>query len=85
MKFLIDFKTKNIFSQLQMVRDQELVDIESKIARLYGQHRLDPPKLGFVVLNKKTNTRIFTTGGRNGAENPLPGTVADDVITLPER
>lgn len=43
------------------------------------------PKIGFIIVNKKTNTRIFAAGGRNGTDNPQPGTVVDDVITLPER
>lgn len=34
----------------------------------------------FVVVCKRINTRIF-----KGFENPAPGTIVDDVITLPER
>lgn len=69
--------------QLQYVHDQEINSIKTKIRPIYGGEQA--PKLGFVIVNKKTNTRIFSIGGRNGTDNPAPGTVADDVITLPER
>lgn len=36
------------------------------------------PKLVFIVVQKKINTRIFTTQGYN---NPPPGTVVDTCIT----
>lgn len=71
--------------QLQYVRDQEINDIQKKISPMYAEQDLQGPKLGFVIVNKKTNTRIFSVGGRSKADNPAPGTVADDVITLPER
>lgn len=42
------------------------------------------PKFTFIVVTKRINTRIFSLD--NGRPvNPGPGTVADDVITLPER
>ncbi|XP_037033212.1 protein aubergine-like isoform X2 [Bradysia coprophila] len=37
-------------------------------------------KFHFVVVSKRINTRFF-----RGAVNPNPGTVVDDVVTLPER
>jgi Piwi domain len=43
------------------------------------------PKIGFVIVNKRTNARFVTTGGKNGFDNPQPGTIVDDTITMPER
>lgn len=37
-------------------------------------------RFAFIIVNKKLNTRIF-----KGDRNPIPGTIVDDVITLPER
>lgn len=67
------------------MKNTELADINDKIGRIYERMTDAPPRIGFVILNKKTNTRIFTAGGRNGFDNPPPGTVAADVITFPER
>ncbi|XP_069157940.1 piwi-like protein Siwi [Procambarus clarkii] len=44
------------------------------------------PRFSFVVVTKRINTRLFAQGSTNGSPiNPPPGTVCDDVITLPER
>lgn len=47
------------------------------------------PKIGFVIVNKRTNARFVTVTARGGSgvqyDNPQPGTIVDDVITLPER
>lgn len=40
----------------------------------------EPLQMAFIVVSKRINTRIFAENG-----NPRPGTVVDDVITLPER
>lgn len=37
-------------------------------------------RLAFIVVSKRINTRFF-----KGTDNPPPGTVVDDVVTLPER
>lgn len=42
-------------------------------------------KFAFIVVNKKINTRLFTKDQNRCLRNPPPGTVVDDVITLPER
>ena len=36
--------------------------------------------MGFVVVQKRISTRIFTHGG-NGYDNPSPGTIVDHTIT----
>ncbi|XP_063601294.1 piwi-like protein Siwi [Penaeus indicus] len=44
------------------------------------------PRFSFIVVSKRINTRLFAQGSRSGNPiNPPPGTVCDDVITLPER
>jgi aubergine len=68
--------------QINQVVNQELDDIKSKVKKMYGDQN---PRIGFVILNKQTNTRFVTKNPRSGNDNPLPGTIVDDVITLPER
>ncbi|CAH0551300.1 unnamed protein product [Brassicogethes aeneus] len=64
--------------QLPFVHEQEVKNIEQKLKQeLYGDTEF---KMAFVVVSKRINTRIF-----HKADNPPPGTVVDDVITLPER
>lgn len=44
------------------------------------------PKLLFVVVNKRVNTRFFMENKATGRlENPPSGTVVDTKVTLPER
>lgn len=38
------------------------------------------PKFTFIIVSKRINTRIFVAD-----QNPKPGTVVDNTITLPER
>lgn len=63
--------------QLSYVYNHEVERIETTLKKFYGDK---PLKLAFIVVTKRINTRIFA-GGRN----PVPGTVVDDVITLPQR
>ncbi|CAO1313617.1 unnamed protein product [Diamesa serratosioi] len=68
--------------QIDHVKDHELNNILSKLKKVYddvGQG--EQLKFAFIVINKKINTRIFSSNN----ENPLPGTIVDDVITLPSR
>ena len=43
------------------------------------------PMLTLVIVTKKGNTRLFKNSNPRRYENPSPGTVVDDVVTLPER
>lgn len=64
--------------QLPFVIEHEVENIKKKLTQeIYKNNDL---KMAFVVVSKRINTRIFTSNG-----NPPPGTVVDDVITLPER
>lgn len=58
------------------VKTHEVKAIKEKLGEIYG----DNLKLGFIVVTKRINTRIFA-----GDRNPPSGTIVDDVITLPER
>ena len=53
---------------------------------IYSGRDVPTPKFTFIVCNKKINTRIMSCPGYGkDADNPKPGTIVDDVITLPER
>ena len=70
--------------QLPQLIDTELDQVRTALKTHYGENGLDEPKLNYVVVNKKINTPIFTADPKE-ARNPPPGTVVDDVVTLPER
>lgn len=62
---------------LDYVHNHEVVAIKKALSELYPDNSL---RLGVIVVTKRINTRIFATG-----RNPVPGTVVDDIITLPQR
>uniref|UniRef100_A0A1B6F8K3 Piwi domain-containing protein n=2 Tax=Cuerna arida TaxID=1464854 RepID=A0A1B6F8K3_9HEMI len=62
--------------QIPYVFSHEVQQVSRAVQEIYG----GPVKLGVVLVTKKINTRLFHNG-----QNPRPGTVVDDVITLPER
>lgn len=67
--------------QVEHVHQVELNDIKTLLNDLKRKHNAkDALKLTFVIVNKRINTRIFFNG-----DNPKPGTIADNTITLPER
>jgi len=43
------------------------------------------PKITFIIVSKRINTRFFTGTKPGQYGNPNSGTVVDDVVTLPER
>lgn len=63
--------------QLPYVYDHEVKDIKNTLTAYYKDK---PLKMAFIVVTKRINTRLFA-----GSQNPPPGTVVDDVITLPQR
>lgn len=64
--------------QLPFVLEHEIANIKKKLKEeIYKNTDI---KLAFIVVTKNTRTRIFSLN-----ENPPPGTVVDDVITLPQR
>lgn len=68
--------------QIQYVLKQEVEPLMSKLREIYGNNQ--EPKMAYIIVNKRTNTRIFKPDGSSFV-NPKPGTVVDRVITLPER
>ncbi|KAJ2950021.1 hypothetical protein O0L34_g11358 [Tuta absoluta] len=67
--------------QIPYVHSHEVEEIKKQLETLYQG---EPVKLAFIIVSKRINTRIFVDRGRSG-DNPRPGTIIDDVITLPER
>jgi aubergine-like protein len=51
--------------------------LQSQLKKIYGGK---PHRMAFIIVTKHINTRLFLNGN-----NPPPGTVVDEVITLPER
>ncbi|XP_013136803.1 PREDICTED: protein aubergine-like, partial [Papilio polytes] len=66
--------------QIPYVHTHEVCEIKKKLNEIYGGAEV---KMAFIIVSKRINTRIFLNNGRG--ENPRPGTVIDDVVTLPER
>ena len=68
--------------QIDHVKEHELNNILSKLKKVYSDvGELEQLKFAFIIVSKRINTRIFSSNN----ENPLPGTIVDDVITLPSR
>lgn len=66
---------------LKQLYDHEVKDVVDKLEQEYKRAQTDkPPMFAYVVVTKQINTRFFNRG-----RNPPPGTVVDDVVTLPER
>lgn len=66
---------------LKQVYEHEVKDIVEKLEQEYKRAKMEkPPMFAYVVVTKSINTRVFERG-----RNPPPGTVVDDVVTLPER
>lgn len=70
--------------QIEQIHQIELNDIKDVLKKLREKYNSkDALKLTFIIVNKRINTRIFLRGNR--FDNPKPGTVVDNTITLPER
>eukprot|EP00099_Drosophila_melanogaster_P011508 NP_001285825.1 P-element induced wimpy testis, isoform B [Drosophila melanogaster] len=65
---------------LKQLFEFEVKDIIEKLKTEYARVQLSPPQLAYIVVTRSMNTRFFLNG-----QNPPPGTIVDDVITLPER
>ncbi|KAJ6638517.1 Protein aubergine, partial [Pseudolycoriella hygida] len=63
--------------QTNYVFQHEIQQVRNALDKVYeGQ----PYKFIFIVVSKRINTRFF-----KGDANPSPGTVVDDIVTMPER
>lgn len=65
--------------QINQVIEHELDQIQKAIADL-NMYEANKIPLSFVIVTKRISTRIMTD-----SDNPMPGSVVDDVITSPER
>lgn len=55
--------------QIEYVNNYEVKDIESKVHRFYNYDPQNPenePKIGFIIINKRINTRFFSQNMRDG-------------------
>ncbi|GBP46102.1 Piwi-like protein Siwi [Eumeta japonica] len=68
--------------QIPYVVQHEVVEIKKKLSEIYNGNNY---KMCFIIVSKRINTRVFVERGGRGVDNPRPGTVIDDVVTLPER
>lgn len=67
--------------QLHQVVNTEVKHLKDKLDGIYKSAGIEQGcRLAFIVVSKRINTRYFVK-----RQNPVPGTVVDDVITLPER
>jgi aubergine len=69
--------------EIPYVYDVEVKKLRKLFEQMYeatGQ----VPKFAFVIVSKRVNARFFEKSG-NRYQNPPPGTVIDDIVTLPER
>lgn len=66
--------------QTNYVLEHEVKSMLDKLNEIYDNSGSGQLKFHFVIVSKRINTRFF-----KGAVNPSPGTVVDDVVTLPER
>lgn len=65
---------------LNQLIQHEVKELVSKLQNIYKEQTDKPLMFAYIVVSKQINTRLFNRG-----RNPPPGTVVDDVITLPER
>lgn len=67
--------------QLHQVVSTEVQFLKNQLDQIYKSNgRNEGCRMAFIVVTKRINTRYFVN-----MRNPEPGTVVDDIITLPER
>lgn len=67
--------------QLHYVYEHEVKSIVEKVTQVYKTAGANQDvMLTYIIVNKRVNTRFFER-----RQNPKPGTVVDDIVTLPER
>lgn len=70
---------------IEYVHSKEVRSLEAKLKEIYTKvGGGKEPKLSFIIVSKRINTRIFLEKGPR-VDNPVSGTVVDNTITLPER
>ncbi|ALC39293.1 piwi [Drosophila busckii] len=66
---------------LRQLFEYEVKDLVEKLTIEYEKMAGTKPLMAYIVVTKACNTRFFTMN----QQNPPPGTVVDNVVTLPER
>lgn len=67
--------------QIQYIVENEVKLVAEALDSIYAQAELGPKcRMCYILVNTRINSRFFAKG-----KNPAPGTVIDDVVTLPER
>ncbi|KAI8512032.1 Piwi-like protein 1 [Branchiostoma belcheri] len=66
--------------QLGAVLEHEIPQVLDTFKNLGADYK---PKVAWIVVKKRINTRFFAQAGR-GLQNPAPGTVVDTEVTRPE-
>ena len=65
--------------QVRYVKETEISNIRTVFKNLKIE-----PKLAFIIVNKRINSRFYAKKGADYG-NPPAGTVIDECVTLPER
>lgn len=65
---------------LKYVVEHEVKMLAEKLDEIYESAGAGKCKMSFIVVSTRIDARFFVNGN-----NPSPGTVIDDVVTLPER
>lgn len=66
----------------QQVVEQELQRLRTKVAEIYAMKKLEPPKITFVIVQKRNHLR--SVDEKSFDRNPPPGTYVDDVTVIDE-
>lgn len=71
--------------QIDQIIVMEVEELRKVLDMAY-EKQATKAKFAFIIVSKRINTRFFMDSNRGrGYMNPPPGTVVDDVVTLPER
>jgi len=68
--------------QVSHVLEHEVMRLKDTASKVRSDYN---PKITFIIVSKRINTRFFTGTKPGQYGNPNSGTVVDDVVTLPER
>lgn len=73
--------------QIEHVKSFEVEQVKEAIKTFYRAHDQSDKdvKLAFIIVTKKINTRYLVEERAGKWTNPIPGTVLDRSVTLPER
>jgi len=70
--------------QLKQIVDTEIQGVLEMLKNCTPEGT-ETPKFTEIIVSKRIKTKFFTSPRSGQPDNPPPGTVVDDVVTLPER